>query len=144
MFYWKQWDSNLGGRTWKLFTFHFFSFALCIFCCGYIWGTKLAILAWEDPFFSLHFVVFVLWLAHFKALLFFTSFEFESMGDDDTPLTYCLILWEIMGWGWGNKSYKRICTTTCKIAKKILVVQDKAIWRLFVLYTSRNNHLVQC
>jgi hypothetical protein len=65
MFYWKQWDSNLGGRTWRLWTFHFFSFAFCIFCCGYIWSTKLAILAWEDPFFNLHFVVFVFWFADF-------------------------------------------------------------------------------
>jgi len=67
VFYWKQWSSNLGGRTWRLCTFHIF-FALRIFCYGYIWSTKLAILTWEDPFFRLHFFVFVFSFAHFQAL----------------------------------------------------------------------------
>ncbi len=74
-----------GLEDFELFTFFF---ALRIFCCGYIWSTKLAIPTWEDPFFKLHFFVFVFSLAHFQALLFFTSFEFESMEDDGILLTW--------------------------------------------------------
>jgi hypothetical protein len=70
------------------FEFLTFFFAFHIFCYGYIWSTKLAILAWEDLFFRLHFVAFVLSFAHFQALLFFTSFEFESMEDDGILLTW--------------------------------------------------------
>jgi hypothetical protein len=69
-----------GLEDFELFTFFF---ALCIFCHGYIWSTKLVILAWEDPFFKLHFVVFVFLLAYFQVLLFLTSFIFENMEDDD-------------------------------------------------------------